>query len=234
VDDHQFVVRTFQRLEAQLLSIGAQGRGLGDYIKSVEHKLPLCLVKHLASLNGIRNKFIHKGVPIDRTTFEERCAEAERELEKVAAFLSSHFYFYIINKMSGKALDLDSSSADDGARIHLWSLARTPNQAWLVRRLDNGLIAIISKSSGKCAVVRGGFHEDGAGLQQWSYFGLEHQQWRLAEQDDGSYQISPRHSGKCLDASYDEVYADGCPVVQWPWWGGDNQRWWLKAAVDIV
>lgn len=232
MDDHQFVLETFRRLESQLRSIGGEGRGLGDYIKSVEHKLPTCLVKHLASINGIRNKFVHKGVPIDRPSYEERCAEAERELEKIALFLSSQYCFYLINKMSGKALDLDGSQPDDGARIHLWSLARTPNQTWFVRHDGDGLFALISKSSSKCAEVTGGYHDDGTGVQQWSYFGLGHQRWRLTEQEDGSYRISPSHDGeKCLDGSYDNVYENGCAVVQWPWWGGDNQRWWLKAAV---
>lgn len=232
MDDHQFVIETFQRLEMHLRSIGGEGRGFGDYLKSVEHKLPTCLARHLGSINGIRNRFVHKGIPIDRSAFEERCAEAERELGKVAQFLSSHYYFYIINKMSGKALDVDGSLPDDGTKIHLWSLARTANQSWLVRRLDDGLFTIVSKCSGKCAEITGGFHDDGAGVQQWSYFGLEHQQWRLIEQGDGSYQISPRHkSDKCLDASYDNAYDDGCAVVQWPWWGGDNQKWWLKAAI---
>lgn len=232
MDDHQFVITTFQRLEAQLRSIGAEGKGLGEYLNSVEHKLPTCLVKHLRSINGIRNRFIHKGIPIERLAFEERCVEAERELEKVASFLSSQYCFYIINKMSGKAFDLDGSLPHDGTKIHLWSLARTANQAWFLRRLDDGLFAIISKCCGKCAEITGGIHDGGASVQQWSYYGLEHQQWRLIEQEDGSYRISPRHnSDKCMDAVYDNVYEDGCSIAQWPWWGGDNQKWWLKAAV---
>jgi hypothetical protein len=51
MDDYQFVIETFLRLETQLRSIGGEGRRFGNDLKSVEYKLSTCLAKHLAYIN---------------------------------------------------------------------------------------------------------------------------------------------------------------------------------------
>ena len=87
MDDLQFVVATFQKLENILKNVfGAQGKGLGEYARSIEHILPTCLVKNLLYVAKVRNDLIHSNVPLSsREAFEKRCAEIEQDLIKIAS-----------------------------------------------------------------------------------------------------------------------------------------------------
>ncbi len=221
----------------------ASGQGLGQLTNSITHKLPISLVLALRRLAEIRNKVIkdRTGFPVsvyrdkvDRDYFERLASEIvsslENDLQKPLSLLSSQLYFNIINKMSGKALDL-ALSVEEGGIIHQWEFHGGDNQAWKLNRTNNGFFSVISKASNKCLEIIGGSYDEGTAVQQWSYFGAEHQQWKFVEQTDGSYEIIARHSGKCLDAHYPSIYEDGARIVQWDWWSGDNQKWWLKPVV---
>ncbi len=220
----------FERLLKQRL--GAQGKGLGEQVKSVQHRLPTCLVENLLEVSKIRNRVVHSERPMrSRESFEARCREIDQLLDAIGG---SPTYFYIINKQSGKALDVTDWAVNDGSRIQQWSYAGTENQAWSLRRVEGDYFTFISKHSGKCLEIAGGDLDDGAQLQQWTYFGLEHQQWRIIELEDGTFQIMARHNSKCLDASCDHIHEDGAAIVQWTWWGGDHQRWSLKPALGYL
>lgn len=230
MNDTEFVVQTFYRFEKLLKQIGANGKGFGEYVKNIEHRLPKSLTRNLMSINRVRVGCIHHLKPIhNREQFETRCIEAEEDLQFIASLLAAQsppLYFYLINKMSGKALDAPSAE-----QVHQWGFHRGDNQAWSIHRIDNDFFSIISKLNNKCLEVAESSYDAGKIVQQNQYNNLANQQWKFIEQEDGSYQIIARHSEKCLDAHYPKIYEDGAVIVQWDWCNGENQKWWIKPAL---
>ncbi|MFL6233109.1 MAG: RICIN domain-containing protein [Thermoanaerobaculia bacterium] len=140
-------------------------------------------------------------------------------------------YVSIVNKKSGKCLEVAKGSQDNGARVQQWAYHGADNQIWLLWPVDNQHFYITAKHSGKCLDVLDRSFEDGAVIQQWDFIRNPNQQWALLKNGDGTYQILAKHSHRCLDVS-EASDADGAAVVQFPWHGNSNQRWWLNLMID--
>lgn len=137
----------------------------------------------------------------------------------------------IINKGSGKYLEVADGSQKDGGRVQQWDYHGGDNQVWILRPQDKQYSCIVAKHSGKCLDVTDRSVEDGIPLQQWDFINNNNQHWTFLRNKDGTYQIIARHSHRCLDVL--EASSDnGASIVQFPWHGGDNQRWWLNLLVD--
>jgi len=137
--------------------------------------------------------------------------------------ISSNFYFRIKAKHSGKVIDVESGSTDDGANIIQWSWHGGDNQQWLFVEVEPGYYKIVAKHSGKVMDVANGSTEDGANVLQWTYHGGDNQRWQLVSTADGYYQIICKLSGKAIDIAGGST-DDGANVIQWSPHGGDNQK----------
>mgnify|MGYP001232282408 CR=1 FL=1 len=91
-------------------------------------------------------------------------------------------YFYIVNKNSGKYLDVASSSLSDGARIVQQPYSGSHSQQWSLTLTDNGYFKIINRNSGKLLEVYGNSPNDGAEVVQWGETGVNGQQWTLVKE----------------------------------------------------
>lgn len=76
--------------------------------------------------------------------------------------------FYLINELTGKALDEPGGSRSDGTQLQQWSYGvGNVNQMWCLRSLGNGQFSIQNIRSGLLLDLRDGGANGGV-IQQWS------------------------------------------------------------------
>ncbi|MEV4342036.1 RICIN domain-containing protein [Streptomyces sp. NPDC049590] len=135
-------------------------------------------------------------------------------------------WYVLVNRNSGKALDVSGASTADGARISQWTRHDGANQQWQFVDSGDGYYRIKSRNSGKVLDVAGASTADGAAIQQWTDNNAANQQFRLADSDAGHVRLINRASGKAVEVQGAST-ADGGNVVQYSDWGGANQQWQL-------
>jgi hypothetical protein len=158
----------------------------------------------------------------------------------------------IVNKLSGKVLEVEDSLTNRGARIHQVSRNGAPNQRWFVKparlirrrivpevirrhaqrywstflRFPQAGYSIIADHSGLCLDILTGTTDNGAAVQQFSSNGESSQLWAFVPNNEGSNFIVNLHSGQVLDVA-DNSLKNYATVQQHPFNGGDSQRWQL-------
>ncbi|GAA4409594.1 endo-1,4-beta-xylanase [Actinokineospora soli] len=134
--------------------------------------------------------------------------------------------YVLVNRNSGKAVDVLGASSADGADVVQWSRNGGTNQQWQFVDAGGGYYRVRSQLSGKVLDVSGGSTANGADVVQWTDHGGANQQWRVASSPDGYLRLINRNSGKALEVQAAGT-ADGADVVQYDDWGGANQQWQL-------
>ena len=133
-------------------------------------------------------------------------------------------YVKIINRNSGKALDVTGQSTSDGAALDQWDYWGGANQQWQLVDVGGGYIKIVSRNSAKVADVSGQSTADGASVIQYTYNGGANQQWQMVDVGGGYVKFVNRNSGKVLDVSGQST-SNGGQVIQYTYNGGANQQW---------
>lgn len=133
--------------------------------------------------------------------------------------------YYIISKSSGKAVDVDAWSTQNGGNIIQWQLGNNQaNQQWKVEHLGNNIYKLQSVLSGKVLDVSEVSTATGANVHQWDWVGGDNQKWKIENNGDGTFRLTAVHSGKVLDLSSSNPN-NGANIQQWTWNGTDAQRW---------
>jgi beta-xylosidase len=143
-----------------------------------------------------------------------------------AATVDTGTTYVLVNRNSGKALDVYDRSTADGARINQWARNDQAQQQWRFVDSGDGWYRLRSVLSGKVLDVANRSTADGAAVVQWTDNGGTNQQFRLADSDSGYVRLLNRNSGKALEVQNAST-ADGGAVVQYADWGGANQQWQL-------
>ncbi|TDB82536.1 non-reducing end alpha-L-arabinofuranosidase family hydrolase [Micromonospora sp. KC721] len=143
-----------------------------------------------------------------------------------AATVDTNAWYVLVNRNSGKALDVYNLSTSDGARITQWSRNNGNQQQWQFVDSGGGYYRIKSRHSGKVLDVSGRSTANGAGIVQWADVNGTNQQWRLADSDGGYVRFISRHSNKAIDVAGAST-ADGANIQQYDDWNGTNQQWQL-------
>ena len=133
-------------------------------------------------------------------------------------------YYRIVNRNSGKVLDVNGGSTADGAAVIQWTWGGGNNQQWQLVDQGGGYYRIQNRNSGKPADVNGGSTANGATVIQWGWNGGANQQWQIVDNGNGYYRILNRNSGQAMDVNAGST-ANGASVIQWPWNAGNNQQW---------
>ena len=134
-------------------------------------------------------------------------------------------WYVLVNRNSGKALDVYGKSTTDGARITQWTRNDGTNQQWQFLDSGGGYYRLKSRNSGKVLDVNGASTADGAAIIQWTDNNAGNQQFQLA--DSGGYlRLIGRTSGKAVEVQ-GSATTDGANVVQYTDWNGTNQQWQL-------
>ncbi|KOT33656.1 alpha-L-arabinofuranosidase [Streptomyces caelestis] len=149
-----------------------------------------------------------------------------------AATVDPNASYVLVNRNSGKALDVYNMATDDGARITQWTRNDQNQQQWQFVDSGNGYYRIKSRHSGKVLDVYNWSTANGGSIAQWSDLNGANQQWRLADSSDGYVRLISRHSDKALEVQGAST-ADNANIVQYDDWGGTNQQWRLvKVGAD--
>ncbi|MDA0634872.1 non-reducing end alpha-L-arabinofuranosidase family hydrolase [Nonomuraea sp. MCN248] len=143
-----------------------------------------------------------------------------------AATVDTNAWYVLVNRNSGKALDLYNLATNDGARITQWTRNNQNQQQWQFVDSGGGYYRLKSRHSGKVLDVYNWSTANGGSIVQWTDHNGTNQQWRLADSTDGHVRLISRHSNKALEVQGAST-ADGANIVQYDDWGGNNQQWQL-------
>ena len=122
--------------------------------------------------------------------------------------------YKVVNRNSGKLLDVYGQSTDDGANVNQWGDNGGANQRWQIVDIGGGYYEFVNQNSGKALDVNGNSTDDGANVQQWAYGGGANQQWQIVDIGGGYYKIVNRNSGKFLK------YMDNPRLTEGMWTNG--------------
>ncbi|MGW4409791.1 non-reducing end alpha-L-arabinofuranosidase family hydrolase [Nonomuraea sp. NPDC004702] len=146
--------------------------------------------------------------------------------EASAATVDTNAWYVLVNRNSGKALDVYNLSTADGGRITQWTRNNQNQQQWQFVDSGGGYYRIKSRHSGKVLDVYNFSTANGGPIVQWTDLNGANQQWKLADSPDGYVRLISRHSNKALEVQGAST-ADGANIVQYDDWGGANQQWQL-------
>ncbi|MEP7764237.1 endo-1,4-beta-xylanase [Sanguibacter sp. 25GB23B1] len=133
--------------------------------------------------------------------------------------------YVLVNRGSGKALDVYNLSTADGARITQWTRNDGAQQQWQFVDSGNGYYRLKSRLSGKVLDVYNFSTADSASVVQYTDRNQTNQQFKVTS-SGGYLTIINRNSGKALEVQGAST-ADGGNIVQYTSWGGANQQWQL-------
>ncbi|WP_421735624.1 RICIN domain-containing protein [Cellulomonas sp.] len=134
-------------------------------------------------------------------------------------------WYTLVNRGSGKAIDVYNLSTADGARITQWSRNNGAQQQWQFVSSGGGYYRLKSRLSGKVLDVTAKSTADGAAIIQWSDNNGANQQFSI-QTIDGYIQLISRNSGKAVEVQGAST-SDGGNIVQYSDWNGSNQQWQL-------
>jgi hypothetical protein len=132
--------------------------------------------------------------------------------------------YKLLNRQSGRALDIAGSATANGANAQLWDSYEGANQLWRIEAAEDGSYTLLNVNSGKALDVSAASGANGAAVHQWEDVGAENQQWYIEQVEPGIYTLTARHSGKALEAS-GFTASNGTTVQQWGYGGGPTQQW---------
>ncbi|MFD0200840.1 MULTISPECIES: PQQ-dependent sugar dehydrogenase [Saccharothrix] len=141
-----------------------------------------------------------------------------------AATVDTNASYVLVNRNSGKVLDVYGRSTANNARISQYTRNDGAWQQWQFVDSGGGYYRIRSRHSNK--VLSFSSTADGAGLVQTTDAQLAGQQFRLADSAGGYVRLLNRASGKAVDVLNSST-ANGARIVQLPDTGGANQQWQL-------
>ncbi|MGI5459104.1 family 43 glycosylhydrolase [Streptomyces sp. CA-249302] len=135
--------------------------------------------------------------------------------------------YTLVNRNSGKCLDVDGGSTADGANVFQWTCNGGSNQKWKVEDLADDTNRLVNVATGKVLDTADCSTADGADIRQWSWLNNKCQRSRLVFTATGDYvRIVNENSGKVADVA-DCGTANGTDVRQWTWLDNTCQQWRL-------
>nr|WP_239170726.1 PQQ-dependent sugar dehydrogenase [Actinoplanes xinjiangensis] len=143
-----------------------------------------------------------------------------------AATVDTSAWYVLLNRHSGKALEVYDRATADGARLTQATRTGQAWQQWQFVDAGDGHYRLRSRHSGKVLDVLNRSTADRATIVQWADVGGTNQQFRLADSTGGYARLLNRNSGKAVDV-LDFSTADNASVIQYTDLGGTNQQWQL-------
>ncbi|MEU4541194.1 RICIN domain-containing protein, partial [Streptosporangium sp. NPDC023825] len=133
----------------------------------------------------------------------------------------------LVNRNSGKVLDVSGGSTADGAAIVQWPWSGGTNQQWQMSQNSDGSVRLSGAGSGK--VLTSPNANQGTALVQTTDNNGANQRWKLVPAaTSGYYRLVNVGNGLCADVEAGST-ADGARVIQWATNSGANQEWQIVA-----
>ena len=143
-----------------------------------------------------------------------------------AATVDTNVSYVLVNRNSGKALDVYNLATTDGAAINQYARNDGAWQQWRFLDSGGGWYRLQSVHSGKVLDLPS--TADGVQFVQNTDRNDARQQFRLADSAGGYVRLINRNSGKALEV-WEWSTADGAMVSQYQDLDGTNQQWQLVA-----
>ncbi|WP_405085048.1 family 43 glycosylhydrolase [Microbispora sp. NBC_01389] len=148
-----------------------------------------------------------------------------------AATIDTNASYVLVNRNSGKVLDVYNWATNDGAPLDQWSRNDGAWQQWQFVDSGGGYYRLKSRHSGKVVDISGRSTADGADVIQYTDKNATNQQFRAVDTDGGYVKLINRNSGKALEV-WEWSTADGGRVSQYTDLNGANQQWQLVKLVS--
>ncbi len=139
-----------------------------------------------------------------------------------AESISTRVYYKIINRNSGKLLDVENATNADGGNVLQSALASQVNQQWRFVATGDGYYRIVNRNSSKVLDLA----TNNGNVVQMPDKNEKSQQWKIVDIGGGYYKIVNRSSEKLLEVSGSSI-ANGGNVIQYTDNGGKNQHWYI-------
>jgi endo-1,4-beta-xylanase len=143
-----------------------------------------------------------------------------------AATVDSNAWYEVVNRNSGKALDVCGVSTQNGACVQQYSRSGGQNQQWQFVDSGGGFYRVRARHSSQMLDIYNWSTADNGAIVQWPDHGGNNQQFRLADSPDGYVRLISRHSNKAVQVQNSST-ADGARVVQFTDNGSNSQQWQL-------
>jgi hypothetical protein len=148
-------------------------------------------------------------------------------------------WVYLVNRHSGKCLDLPGSLISKaGAGMEQWTCNGGRNQMFQFLAVSGGWTGgttnwkqspgkgyvIVNAASGQGLNIPGNSWQQGKQIIQWPYSIDTNEVWLPVSVGGGYYYIKSLLDGQVID-DRGASYSNGAMAIQWPNWGGANQQW---------
>ncbi|MHA4813036.1 RICIN domain-containing protein [Streptomyces aculeolatus] len=135
--------------------------------------------------------------------------------------------YRVVNRASGKVLDVANASGSDGAPVIQWPWSGGANQQWRLVPGYDGSFRLSNAGSGKLLDNPGSSTAHGEALVQWADGDSPNQWWQpVPSGTDGHYHLVNVASGLRADVAGGST-GDGAEVVQMPPANTAGQEWRL-------
>ncbi len=133
--------------------------------------------------------------------------------------------FRIVNRNSGRVLDVPSSSTADGTQIKQYGWNGGNNQRWTIQNLGRGEFRINNVNSGKALDIPGASRTIGTNAIQYTWNGGYNQKWHIIPVQGGYYRLVNVNSlGKTIEVSGAST-ANSAGVVLGDFNFSNHQQW---------
>lgn len=134
----------------------------------------------------------------------------------------------VVNRRSGKVLDVSGAATRDGAPVIQWAWSGAANQRWNLLPGYDGSFRLSNLNSGKVLDNPGASSRPGRPLDQWTDTDSPNQGWQLKPAPtSGYYHLVNAASGLNVDIE-NAAIDDGTPIVQSPANGTAAQDWRIE------
>ncbi len=140
------------------------------------------------------------------------------KLEPVSSRINTNAVYVIVNRESGRALNVKGGSKVNSASILTWPISNVAWERWRFNEIAPNVYTITSLHSGKSLNI-----ESGKNIVQWPYSSEKHSQWRVEPLAGGYYIFISVDSGQALN----EIQQNN-NVESHPMHGRNNQQWILR------
>lgn len=134
--------------------------------------------------------------------------------------------YIIVNRNSGKVLDVAGESLNNGGNIQQWQYLGKNSQHWQAVSDGNGYFELVAQNSNKCADVEGSSLNNGANISQFTPNFANNQLWSIVNVGGGYWKIVNKNSGKVMNVDNSSV-SNGANVSQYTDNSTANQQWLL-------
>lgn len=143
-----------------------------------------------------------------------------------AATIDTNAWYVLVNRHSGKAMEVSGQSTADGAGIAQRTRTDATAQQWRFVSSGSGYYRLQNRNSGKVVDVRDRSTANGAEIVQWADLNGTNQQFSVQDVATGYVQLMNRNSGRSLDL-WEWSTADGARISQYDDTNATNQQWQL-------